>query len=95
MHLDLREGGLVCTDCHRAAKEREQRLTYAPPPGQTLAELQPPLAQAQCRWMQHALTVGASGWIDTPEAYAPVALLRQYVELRLETPVKAGKMVPF
>ena len=93
LHFDLRDGGLCCPACYEAYRQAETALQRPPLPGQSVRELLPPLAQQQATWMRTALQSPASAWLDTPEAYAPASVLRSYVEMRLEQPVKAGKML--
>lgn len=57
-------------------------------PGQTA------VSQAQARWMREMLLKGSALWVNTPECYAPYALLRAYVESRLGKQVKSGAMLP-
>ena len=49
-----------------------------------------PLAAEQARWMRQSLLGGASTWVNTPEAYAPYVLLRDFVERRLDRPLRSA-----
>lgn len=53
-----------------------------------------PLSPEQLRWMRHALTVGSASWVNSPEAEAPFALLRSYVEGKLGRRLKSGALLP-
>jgi len=45
-------------------------------------------------WMRSALTSGSASWVDTPQAYAPFPLLRNYVEQRMGRKIRSGTMLP-
>jgi len=79
--FDSEAGGLVCRECQEAA-----------PPSD--AKRRTPLAAAQIRWMRKALTEGSASWVNTPEAYAPFAVLRPYVESRLGRRIKSAPLLP-
>ncbi len=83
--FDRDEGGLCCLDCYRLH-------TAQLPPG--LSPKLTPVSAAQARWMRTMLTLGSASWVDSPEMMAPLRLLRQYVEGRLDHPVKAAAMLP-
>ena len=53
-----------------------------------------PLAPEQVRWMRRSLMGGASTWVNDEEAYAPYVLLRDFVERRLERPLRSAAMLP-
>ena len=53
-----------------------------------------PVSAAQVRWMREMLNVGSASWVDSVEMTAPFTLLRDYVESRLDKPVKAAAMLP-
>ena len=53
-----------------------------------------PLAPEQVLWMRSALTSGSASWVDTPQAYAPFPLLRNYVEQRMGRKIRSGTMLP-
>ena len=55
---------------------------------------QVPLSPEQLRWMRHALTVGSASWVNSPEAEAPFALLRSYVEGKRGRRLKSGALLP-
>lgn len=57
-------------------------------------KLHAPVSAAQVRWMRTMLTQGSAAWVDSPEMIAPFTLLRNYVESRLDKPVKAAAMLP-
>lgn len=52
------------------------------------------ISAAQLQWMRMALQSGSAGWVDTPECHAPFALLRGYVESRLDQSVRSGSQLP-
>jgi len=52
------------------------------------------VAAAQARWMRQALQSGASGWVNTPDCYAPFTLLRAFVEERIDKPLRSAAMLP-
>ena len=54
---------------------------------------QPPVALAQLRWIEQALNSGSASWVDSSEAYAPLGLLRAYVERRLERSLQSAAML--
>ncbi len=54
----------------------------------------PAVAAAQIAWMRKALLSGSASWVDETDCYAPFALLRSFVEERLDKPVKSGAMLP-
>ncbi len=82
--FDVREGGICCGEC------REKRKAVV---GDGAA-LPRPLAAASVRWMRRMLLSGSASWVDTPEAYAPLPLLRAYVETRLGRKIRSGVMLP-
>ena len=53
-----------------------------------------PISTAQVTWLRTMLTTGSAGWVDSQEMIAPYRLMRQYVELRLEKPVRSAAMLP-
>ena len=55
---------------------------------------QVPLAPEQVRWMRGALSSGSASWIDTPDAVAPLPLLRNYVEQRMGRRIRSASMLP-
>lgn len=75
--FDIQQGGLCCTACHELLLTQEEpRLPRSR--GRT------PIAAAQVRWMRTMLQKGASGWVNTPECYAPYTLLKEFVSQRME-----------
>ena len=52
------------------------------------------VSAAQAKWMRRALETGASAWVNEADCYAPLTLLRGFVESRLDRPIKAGSMLP-
>jgi len=52
------------------------------------------LTPPQLRWMRQALQTGSASWINTPEAAAPFALLRNYVEQRLGRKIRSASQLP-
>lgn len=54
----------------------------------------PGIAAAQLRWLRMAAASGASGWVETNDCYAPLELMRSYVEKRLDVPIRAAAMLP-
>ena len=55
---------------------------------------QVPISPEQLRWMRMALETGSAGWVNTPEAYAPLILLRKYVEQRLGRRIRSAALLP-
>ena len=53
-----------------------------------------PLSPSQLRWMRRALTEGSASWVNTPDAQAPFALLRAYVEEKLGRRLKSAAFLP-
>ncbi len=54
----------------------------------------PPVSAQQVRWMAHMMEAGSASWLDAPDMMAPYRLLRDYVESRLDRPVRAASMLP-
>ena len=52
------------------------------------------VAAEQAKWMRRMLETGSSGWVNTPDCYAPYTLLRGFVETRLDKPVRSAAMLP-
>lgn len=87
-----------CVRCQRKLDENESRW-FSPPEGGTVCRecRDPacvPVSGAQLRWMLHMLQCGSASWVDSPEMTAPYRLLRQYVESRLEQPIRSSSMLP-
>lgn len=87
-----------CVHCGKSVKE-DTALFFDPMEGgvccldcfrKGMAALSP----EQTRWMRHALQVGSASWVDTEEAQAPYPLLRDYVERRLDRPLRSASMLP-
>ena len=55
---------------------------------------QVPLSAENVRWMRQALTAGSASWINTGEAEAPFAILRNYVEDKLGRRLKSAALLP-
>ena len=55
---------------------------------------QVPLAPANVRWMRKALMSGSASWINSPDAVAPFAPLRMYVEQRMGRRIKSAALLP-
>lgn len=53
-----------------------------------------PLSPEQVRWMRKALKEGSASWVNTPEAEAPFAVLRAYVEGKLGRRIRSGALLP-
>ncbi len=53
-----------------------------------------PLSPEQVRWMRRALTAGSASWVNTPDAEAPFAVLRAYVEEKLGRRLKSSALLP-
>ena len=49
---------------------------------------------AQVSWMRMALKSGSATWTNTPDCHAPFTLLRQYVEGRLDRPLRTASLLP-
>lgn len=87
-----------CVDCGRHLTEGEQ-VYFDLAEGGLCCEAchgkgTVPLAAGQARWMRQSLLGGASTWVNTPEAYAPYVLLRDFVERRLDRPLRSTAMLP-
>ena len=82
--FDLQEGGLCCGEC----QERKKRMSPQGGRGQES------IASAQVGWMRRMLLSGSSSWLDTQDAYAPLPLLRNYVETRLGRKIRSGALLP-
>ena len=82
--FDLQEGGLCCSECHERRKRTDR-------PEERRQE---PVVAAQVRWMRRMLKSGSASWLDTPDAYAPLTLLRNYVEARLGRKIRSGTLLP-
>lgn len=52
------------------------------------------VAGAQIQWMRKALQSGSASWLDEADCYAPFSMLREFVEGRLDRPVKCGALLP-
>ena len=52
------------------------------------------LSPEQVRWMRRALLSGSASWVNTPDAQAPFAILRAYVEGRLGRRLKSSAFLP-
>lgn len=95
LFFDIRGGGLCCRACHEELLSREAVALHGKPaPAFSVRHMHRPLAAAQLRWMQHAMRAGSASWLNTPEKYAPLALLRSYVETRLDQPIRSAGMLP-
>ena len=79
--FDFQEGGLCCGECHEGRKRTSR-------PGER--ELVP---LAQVRWMRRMLKSGSASWLDMPDAYAPLSLLRNYIETRLGRKIRSGALL--
>lgn len=77
------EGGLCCAEC------REKRMRLTPEKGRAEA-----LAPQEVRWMREALRSGSASWVNTPESWAPLSLLRKYAESRLGRRIRSGALLP-
>ena len=53
-----------------------------------------PLSPEQVRWMRRALTAGSASWVNTPDAEAPFAVLRAFVEEKLGRRLKSSALLP-
>ena len=82
--FDRQEGGIRCGECH----DQRKRMNL---PG---ALRQEPIAAAEVRWMRRMLQTGSASWLDSPEAYAPFPVLRQFIEDRLGRRIRSGTMLP-
>ena len=88
-----------CVHCGRPLPEDGPFWFDAPEGGICCRECkkeksQVPLAPEQVRWMRGALKSGSASWVDTPSAYAPFPLLRNYVEQRMGRRIKSASMLP-
>ena len=82
--FDLEEGGVLCAACREAKRQSGE-------PGE---KDRVSLAPQQLRWMREALGRGSAAWLDTPESYAPLPLLRRYVEGRLGRRIRSAALLP-
>ena len=55
---------------------------------------QVPLAPEQVRWMRSALNAGSASWVDSPSAWAPFPVLRNYVEQRMGRRIRSAASLP-
>lgn len=53
-----------------------------------------PIAAEQAKWMRMALETGSAGWVNTQTCYAPFAVLRAFVEQRLDRRLKSTAVLP-
>ena len=95
LFLDLRGGGLVCRGCHEELLAQEKVLLHGQrAPQYSIQNMHRPLAAAQLAWMKMALRSGSASWVNETDCYAPTALMREYVEMRLDQPVRSAGMLP-
>ena len=95
LFLDLRGGGLCCAACHQEQLAREAVVLRGRSASEGSARTDHlPLAAAQLAWLRMALRSGSASWVNAPDCYAPLQLLRRYVELRLDQPVRGASMLP-
>lgn len=88
--FDHEDGGLCCQAC-REAEMQQLRLNKVPyRPSESMVMV----TKAEMDWMRMALQSGSAGWVDTAGQYAPMKLLRHYVERALDQPVRSGDMLP-
>ncbi len=87
-----------CVHCERRLSETESTWFDPVAGGLTCRDCHlqshTPVSAAQVRWMSRMLQSGSASWVDTPEMMAPYRLLRDYVESRLDRPVRAASMLP-
>ncbi len=89
-----RGGGCIWRHCRDNALAAELQLQSAPRPGTSLRDRQIPLSTPHWKWMIMALQCGSASWVNSPDQYAPYAMLRRYTEMRLDQPPRAAKMLP-
>ncbi len=53
-----------------------------------------PLAAAQRAFLSSALRSGSASWVNSPEKYAPLRVMRRYVESQLGSRLNPGLMLP-
>lgn len=58
------------------------------------AGIQEPLTPAQVRWMRMAIRSGSAAWVNTEEMYAPMSVLKGYVEQKLGRRFRSGNCLP-
>ena len=58
------------------------------------AGIQEPLTPAQVRWMRMAIRNGSAAWVNTEEMYAPMSVLKGYVEQKLGRRFRSGNCLP-
>lgn len=93
--MDLRSGGLCCRACHETQLTAETaELRGRPAPQYSVRRMQQPIAAEQVAWLRMALRSGSASWVNSAERYAPLALMRAYVEMRLDQPVRCAAMLP-
>ena len=84
--FSLEEGGICCPECRDRMKTAR---TYLPEKTKLI-----PMAPQEVRWMREKLQSGSASWTDTPESYAPFALLRKYAESRLGRKIRGAALLP-
>ena len=102
LHLSASEGFkprlLHCVHCSKRLAETESTWFDHAEGGLVCRECHgqthTPVSAAQARWMRMMLTQGSAAWVDSPEAIAPLSLLRKYVEGKLDRPVRTADMLP-
>lgn len=87
-----------CVHCGRMMEEQSQAYFDHAAGGLCCHECrvskQPAVAAAQVRWMRQMLMTGSAGWVNQPDCYAPLSLLRGFVESRLDKPIRSAAMLP-
>ncbi len=102
LHLSRCEGFAPrlrhCVRCQRTIGNEESMWFDLPEGGLVCRECHQlqhvPVSLAQVAWLREMMTKGTSKWLDTPEMQAPLRLMRQYVEMRLDQPVRGASMLP-
>ena len=92
--FDAEEGGVCCADCHEKLSARPASPQFYGNPTASFQKSQRPLAREQLSWMRAALTAGSASWVNSPSAYAPFSLLREFVEHRLGRRFKSSSQLP-
>lgn len=102
LHLSACEGFMPCLDhcvhCEKPIEEGENTWFDTAGGGVVCRscrlQAHTPLAAQQLRWMRKMIRCGSASWVNTPDCTAPLKLLRDYVESRLDRPLRAASMLP-
>lgn len=86
-----------CVQCGKRI-DQEQELAFDLKEGGVLCNdcrlpKAPALPYNQLIWLRQALAGGPDGWMNLDGEAAPLGLLRDFVEMRLERPIKSSKLL--